>query len=176
MRQPLLQRFEAKIQRNGSSCWMWIGTLGNHGYGVIGKGRRDEPVLLAHRLSYETYVGPIPDGMQLDHLCRNRRCVNPAHLQPVTRRINILRGESAPAKNARKTHCPRGHEYTPDNTFFTKTGSRLCCACGRERGHEHRSNGQAWLRAHGRVMQPAIAAMATGEMVAVVGASNERTA
>ena len=86
-----------------------------------------------HRAIYEKFVGPIPDGLTIDHLCRNRLCVNPAHLEPVTLAANVLRGESLPAKNARKTHCPKGHPYDETNTHITKQGWRICKACNRER-------------------------------------------
>jgi len=84
---------------------------------------------VAHRISYELLKGDIPEGLDLDHLCRNRGCVNPDHLEPVTRKENLLRGNTIPAKHARKTHCPQGHEYTKGNTFISKSGSRHCRKC-----------------------------------------------
>ncbi len=91
---------------------------------------------LAHRLSYQVNVGPIPEGLQLDHLCRRRECFNPEHLEPVTARENILRSPIAVATlNAAKTHCPQGHEYTPENVYDVPASSpgrgRQCKACGR---------------------------------------------
>ncbi|MEV4271931.1 HNH endonuclease signature motif containing protein [Micromonospora aurantiaca (nom. illeg.)] len=82
----------------------------------------------AHRIAYEMKRGPVPDGLELDHLCRNRRCVRPAHLEPVTRRTNLLRGETIPARLAERTHCRHGHEFTPENTYQWR-GSRFCRTC-----------------------------------------------
>jgi hypothetical protein len=107
-------------------CWVWNGAPMNTGYGQY----RNR---LAHRLVYELLVGPIPESLTLDHLCRNRICVNPAHLEPVTFKENVLRGESLPARNARKTHCPQGHPYDEENTYVSPRGWRQCRTCIRER-------------------------------------------
>ncbi|WP_396021799.1 HNH endonuclease signature motif containing protein [Bacillus cereus group sp. BfR-BA-01522] len=80
-------------------------------------------------MSYEMLKGPIEEGMVIDHLCRNRKCVNPLHLEQVTQRINLLRGEGMSAENVKKTHCPQGHEYTEENTYISKAGSRYCRKC-----------------------------------------------
>src|SRR6266496_2265386 len=91
----LVTRFWAKVDRSGGSraCWLWTGKTGRDGYGRIGLGGRGALVRVrAHRFAYELLIGPIPDGLQIDHLCRVRHCVNPAHLEPVTQRENILRG------------------------------------------------------------------------------------
>lgn len=112
-------------------CWLWLKCV-TDGYGrltVNGK------LLLAHRYSYELFKGKIEDDLQIDHLCRIRRCVNPDHLEAVTLTVNLLRGISA---NALKTHCPKGHEYNALNTYFTSTGNRKCRACNSERALQFR--------------------------------------
>ena len=115
-----------------TGCWEWKGYVAPHGYGAIKQPGRASK-LLAHRVSYEMIYGPIPRGRQIDHLCRVRRCINPAHLEAVTSRENTLRGESASALNARKTHCPASHEYTPENTYIAPNGQRECRQCSRLR-------------------------------------------
>ena len=112
-------------------CIVYVGYLNRCGYGQItSQGRYFG---MTHRIIYEAMVEPIPDGLELDHLCRNRACVNPDHLEPVTHQVNTLRGETVSSINARKTHCKRGHEFTPDNTYITPTGQRHCRACQRRR-------------------------------------------
>ncbi len=114
-----------------SECWVWQGAMTGGGYGQIYTA--ESVWVKAHRFSYEHFVGPIPAGLQIDHLCRNRRCVNPHHLEPVPQRINILRGVSIVAQNARKTHCPQGHAYDALNTYHNPaSGGRICRECGRE--------------------------------------------
>lgn len=114
-------------------CWEWRGHLMPNGYGVVTEVRRPSASRLAHRNAYELATGPIPDGSDLDHLCRNRRCFNPSHLEPVTRRENLLRGSTGPALNARKTHCKHGHPFTPTNTTYRRNGKRECRQCNRIR-------------------------------------------
>ncbi len=127
----------AKVVLSPDGCCHWQGTILKNGYGQIGSGGRH---WLAHRFFYTELVGEIPEGKVLDHKCHNesdcvggdacphRRCVNPSHLEPTTRKINTNRGRSA---NGLKTHCPQGHEYTETNTFTSSRGHRLCRACGR---------------------------------------------
>lgn len=129
-----VKRFRSKvIERDG--CWGWTGSFFQTGYAIFNVKMADgvwRPTT-AHRVSYEIAVGPIADGLHIDHLCRNRQCVNPAHLEPVTPRINNLRGESRSAQQARWTHCPKGHPFNDENTYTRKTGKRECRACARER-------------------------------------------
>lgn len=124
-------RITSKVAVSDAGCWEWTGFINENGYGKVndGKGR----MVRAHRLSYEAFVGPIPDGMTIDHLCRVRHCVNPEHLEPVTNKTNILRGTSFSAINASKTECSRGHEYTEENTYRDRKG-RSCRACRRAAG------------------------------------------
>lgn len=118
----------------GDDCWEWTGAHNPGGYGRIGGGGKRGPSLLAHRVLYERMVGPIPDGLTLDHLCRNPSCVRPDHLEPVTNRENILRGTSPVADRARQTHCIRGHAFTAENTYtHPQRGTRHCRACDAER-------------------------------------------
>ena len=104
-----------------------------YGYGVF---CHNGLTLKAHRYSYEELIGPIPEGLVIDHLCRDRACVNPYHLEPVTSRENIIRGEGPrilKERHAAITHCPQGHEYNQENTYISKTKNRQCRICGRER-------------------------------------------
>lgn len=121
-------RFWSKVDLDGpGGCWLWTAGDNGEGYGRFWTGTGS---MQAHRFAYELLVGPIPEGLQIDHLCRVRRCVNPAHLEPVTQRENILRGTSPQAKNATKTHCPKGHPYNEENTRWHR-GSRYCRVCPR---------------------------------------------
>lgn len=122
------ERFWQKVDKGGDNgCWNWTGAITSSGYGNFAINR---VATVAHRLSYKWIIGEVDGGLDLDHLCRNRRCVNPAHLEPVSRSINLLRGDTIPAEHAKKTHCPQGHEYTQENTYvYAKTNSRYCRIC-----------------------------------------------
>lgn len=112
-----------------------------NGYGRL---RRSGHLVLAHRVAYEAQRGAVPEGLTLDHICRVRHCVNPDHLQPVSTRVNILRGIAIPAINARKSHCQHGHPFTPENTVWEAAGRRRRCrAC-------KRAYGAAWARQRSR--------------------------
>jgi len=116
-----------------AECWLWLGVLGRGQGASYGQfcpaNAKPQRGLQAHRVAYElSGKVAIPDGMDLDHLCRNPRCVNPAHLEPVTHRENVMRGAGISAVNARKTHCIHGHEYTAENTTIN-AGYRECRTC-----------------------------------------------
>lgn len=134
----LRERLLSKAVINwGTGCWEWTAYTDPNGYGRIKVGGRNGQMAKAYRVSYELAYGPIPEGLTIDHLCRVRHCINPAHLEAVTVRENLLRGVGTPAVNARKTHCIRKHEFTPENTIRTVDGrgriGRQCRACQRER-------------------------------------------
>lgn len=114
---------------NGAPCWEWTGAIAANGYArKTIRGRSQS----AHKISWQLANGPVPKGLCIDHLCRNRRCVNPAHLEAVSQGENLKRGDTQAAKNSTKTHCLRGHEFTPENTYL-HDGKRNCKACMRIR-------------------------------------------
>lgn len=115
------------VRAGENGCWDWLGYVDPNGYGVW-PGRRHGRRCYAHRISYEAFVGPIGPELTIDHLCRNRKCCRPEHLEPVPLRVNILRGTNPAAVNARKTHCINGHPFNEENTY-TSTGHRVCKVC-----------------------------------------------
>ena len=133
-----IERFWKRVRKLGGedACWLWGGSIDNKGYGRLNfKGRS----LRAHRVSYELHKGRIPAALVLDHRCRNRWCVNPKHLEPVTVRENTLRGESVAAQRARATHCPLGHALGGDNIYVRpdRNGrTRECKQCKRRHAKE----------------------------------------
>lgn len=131
---PVIDRFREKTAPGENGCIVWTASGNGAGYGAmfIAKGKR----VLAHRWAYEYYIGPIPEGLTIDHLCRNRACVNTDHLEPVSHRVNTLRGTAPTAVNAAKTHCPKGHPHDEQNTSTT-SGGRECRACRREQAREY---------------------------------------
>ena len=146
---PAAERFVAKVKIDeATGCWLWTAARYPGGYGAFGVSRegRRWGMVSAHRWSYEHHVGPIPAGLDLDHTCHNeapdcpggndcvhRRCVNPSHLEPVTRRVNTLRGRSLAAANVLKSHCPANHPYDAANTYVGPNGYRRCRACSEVR-------------------------------------------
>jgi len=139
---PAIERFLVKISvssinfYNNTPCWEWIAYRNNDGYGNLQIKNRP---IGAHRFIFEYYHGSICPDLTIDHLCRNRACVNPAHLEQVTNKENILRGQGLCAINARKTHCNHGHEFTPENTYFDKNNGRYCRICMSKRMKEYRN-------------------------------------
>lgn len=149
-------------KREPGECWPWLGSVYTYGYGQLGLKQPDGKWRnrLAHVVSYEIANGPVPEGLTVDHVCHNgdlscdggddcphRRCVNPAHLEAVTRKVNANRSH---CHNGSKTHCPQDHEYTPDNIYWRKDGSRVCrtCVLIRSRARVERRWDQG-LTAHG---------------------------
>lgn len=128
------QRFWSKVDTSGD-CWEWTASRSPLGYGQYAIQRKPRG---AHRVAWEMLVGEIPDGFELDHLCRNRACVNPDHMQVVSHRENTLRGHGPSATNARKTKCCNGHDFDETNTYITPKGARQCRACVREAGRRYR--------------------------------------
>lgn len=117
-----------RVTVDANGCWLWNLSLNHHGY-AQGKppGGKYRSI---HRFAYETAHGPIPEGLQLDHLCRVRHCVNPDHLEPVTSHENSHRSSiTIASRNAAKTHCKQGHEFTDVNTYIAASGSRVCRTC-----------------------------------------------
>lgn len=133
-RERLKERILNGITKNAASgCWEWNHGKTSCGYGAI---YVDEVQFSTHHVSYELFVGVRPSGFDIDHLCRNRGCCNPEHLEAVTRRENLMRGKTLVAANAAVTHCPKGHEYTPDNTI-KRSGQRSCRQCSRVRASNY---------------------------------------
>lgn len=138
-----VERFLNKVEPGENGCWLWTGNLtssGAHGYGrfsIAGE------MVLAHRWLYEQMVGPIPEGLSLDHLCRHPRCVYPLHLEPVTHAENVRRGAAPTADNARKSTCPSGHAYDATDS----RGARLCMTCERARKRRYEDRRKATRKA-----------------------------
>lgn len=142
-RKGYVYHFWKKVNKETSGdCWKWLGEIDKDGYGRFtirfpkdqgGNLKR----VVASRFAYELLVGPIPSGLTIDHLCKNRHCVNPAHLEPVSIKENIARGNSLTNDLAKRTHCPQGHAYSPENTAVYK-GMRRCRVCVRKRVREYK--------------------------------------
>lgn len=136
MRDPVV-RFWENVDKNGPTpvfrpelgpCWVWTGILYRNGYGRHTVRREQR---LAHRFSY-ALKHELAGNAELDHRCRNRACVRPSHLEPVTHRVNLLRGDTIAARNAAQTHCPQNHAYAGANLYVDPRGHRQCRACRRE--------------------------------------------
>lgn len=144
------QRFFAKVIKT-PKCWAWIGAKGSNGYGQMQMGPRKQQ---AHRIAYELFVGPIPEGLTIDHICRFKDCVNPSHLRTMTMLENVMDG----CVNAKKDHCPQGHKYDEANTIHYRT-FRYCRECKRAKDKAHHlkyrdrilaRKREAWRKAAGR--------------------------
>lgn len=132
-RSPAIDRILAKTTEDDNGCWIFHGSDNGVGYGVVFNEGRQE---YTHRVTYEFFIAEIPEGLQIDHLCRQRRCCNPWHLDPVTTAVNVARGEARLRSGAwradfelSKTHCPAGHAYDSENTYITSKGHRQCRLC-----------------------------------------------
>ena len=139
---PLTRLMAGISVDEATGCWEWTKSLDGGGYGRMVTGSHVDGtrrLRKTHRLAYEEWVGPIPAGLHLDHLCRNRKCCNPEHLEPVTPRVNVLRSEAPSARYAVQTHCIRGHEFTPDNIANSSDGHRRCKECNRQRAAESKA-------------------------------------
>lgn len=128
-------KFIQRVEVTTNGCWIWTGAKTGGGYGIMSHHSEN---ISTHRFAYEAVIGPIPEKLHIDHLCRNRICCNPIHLEPVTQRENLLRGETLIARNMLVTHCPKGHPYDEANTYLMKLPNRphhgrYCRACHNER-------------------------------------------
>ena len=155
-------RFWAKVDKSGD-CWRWTAFTDADGYGIFGIA--ESRSVRAHRFAYEASVGPIPDGLELDHLCHtrdldcpggdddpHRSCVNPAHLEPVTGSVNIMRGRGLGTLNASREVCIRGHSLSGDNLYVQPDGKRMCRECKRARKRAQNDAIKAANVAAGRIV------------------------
>lgn len=156
---PFRARLLGRLTINpATGCWEWTGrrTATGYGAGIY----RDGRVIMPHRAAWELFNGPAPEGLELDHLCKVRHCCNPAHLEAVTRQVNVRRSSIAAvlrAKAASITHCPAGHEYTPEITYVDPSGYRHCRLCRNERQRtpEARAYQREWKRDRRQARQEA---------------------
>jgi len=145
------QRFWDKVKKT-RGCWIWLGSRRCGGYGELWD-KRIGKTRPAHYISHELHKGPVPKGLTIHHTCKNPPCVNPKHLQVMTMRENILINDSPVGKNSRKTHCPKGHPYSPENTFHYKKMHRQCRTCKRDRDNERsrrNKSTESWRKSAGK--------------------------
>lgn len=140
---PVEQRLARLTLKSDSGCWIWLGGKQPSGHGKI---RIEGKTYQVHRVAFELVKGSIPKGLVLDHLCKNPSCINPDHLEPVTQRINLLRGNTFAAHNAAKTHCPKGHPYSGENLKSNARGDRICIQC--RRVSDRKFNAKRYGHAH----------------------------
>jgi hypothetical protein len=140
MQMTRLEYFEEKYMPEPmSGCWLWFASDDGNGYGAFWNGKA---MIKAYRWAYEYFIGKVPIGLELDHLCENKMCVNPKHLEPVTHLENVRRGkcsETSGQWQRDKTHCPQGHSYSGDNLYIRPNGTgRGCRICRKERYNSNR--------------------------------------
>jgi hypothetical protein len=154
-----MEAFWERVTKTPGGCWVWNGNISPHGYGT-----HSPDVRRAHKIAWESVHGPVPDGLILDHVCHtqavaqgtcpggptclHRRCVNPDHLEPVVGAVNTMRGAGWAPANAAKTHCPQGHPYDAENTYYrNENGRRSCRPCRNEASRRYKARRQAIDRA-----------------------------
>lgn len=135
LRARITERVDIEDRGHGTPCWISNRAAHSNGYTKLGHLGR---TWLTHRFAYTVFVGPIPERMQIDHLCKVRACCNPAHLEPVTCRENLLRGDTLTAAEVAMTGCIHGHDFTSENTRTTSSGKRACRTCDAERARQYR--------------------------------------
>lgn len=147
-RRPISDRFWPYVDKRGpiwkgTPCWIWTRGKTGAGYGMIRRGSKSQGSVSTHILSYQLCVGKIPNGLQLDHLCRNHACCNPRHLEPVAGQVNTLRGASPTVKAHLENSCTKGHKLTPENTYIITSKRdgpcRRCRQCSRDATNRFRS-------------------------------------
>lgn len=146
VQEKLWQRIGPRLIKDGD-CWIWPGGKVPSGYGRFSYRDSGKQIhTYVHRLAYEIFRGPIADDLEIDHLCRRRNCANPSHLEVVTHRENILRGETFAGRQSRQTHCKRGHKFDFKNTHITPEGERRCRKCNVIKTKRHREKWQRSLQ------------------------------